>query len=173
MYKEVNSINRLKTWLDEKNQIIDTWFGLSKASKKKTLLDKHLPSLIQEFIITYETGVSLENSLKQAFETFNMDETFNVHKRISSNYIELFNRYAFERDDKEIWRFTRLISQLKKTGSQTAASALEKFHDELWINLSVNAKIKSEKVTVQLTFILILSLISVITVVITPILLIL
>lgn len=137
------------------------------------MFDKHLPSLIQEFIITYETGVSLENALKQAFETFNLDDAFNVHKRVSSNYIDLFNQYAFERDDKEIWRFTRLISQLKKTGSQTAASALEKFHDELWLNLSVNAKIKSEKVTIQLTFILMLSLISVITVVITPILLIL
>ncbi|OJV64616.1 MAG: hypothetical protein BGO41_13510 [Clostridiales bacterium 38-18] len=137
------------------------------------MFDKHLPSLIQEFIITYETGVSLENALKQAFETFNMDEVFNAQKKISTNYIELFNHYAFKRDDKEIWRFTRLISQLKKTGSQTAATALEKFHDELWQNLSVNAKLKSEKVTIQLTFILMLSLISVITVVITPILLIL
>ena len=129
--------------------------------------------MIQEFIITYETGVSLENSLKQAFETFTLDETFNLYKKIETNYTDLFNRYAFARDDKEIWRFTRLISQLKITGSQTAATALEKFHDELWSNLSVNAKIKSEKVTVLLTFILMLSLISVITVVITPILLIL
>jgi hypothetical protein len=145
--------------------------GLYK--KKVTLLpfEAELSHFIQEFLINYGAGMTLEKALKLTLSTQCRDELLIRQLAVSSNTIQALNHYATLQDRKEVWRFVRLINQFHITGSLSTIAALEKYHDELWQMKLIRVRKKSESVTIQLTFLLMLSLISVIIVVLTPIIL--
>ena len=144
---------------------------LMNQKKKKSEFEKHLSEFIQEFLINLGAGITLEAAIKMTILSQSNDDRLMHLLKQSNNAIEGLNLYAKELEQKEIWRLVRLINQLHLTGSSTSLFALEKFHDELWQQKLVLMRKKSEIITVQLTFLLMLSLISVIIVVISPIML--
>ena len=157
---------------DTLNLKIENWLISKKLyypKKEMPYFEKHLGDFIQEFLLSHGAGMSLDKALKVTVNTQCKDDLLNKEISICSNAIEAFNRYAIASERKEVWRFVRLINQLHLTGSKSSLEALERYHDELWLAKLSNAKKKSEKITIQLTFLLMLSLISVIIVVIAPI----
>ena len=162
--------------LEALNGKIDHWLlahHINLKRPKPPPFESELSQIIQSFIINYGCGMTLEQALAITLTNGSKDPTLLKHIHVSPHAIEGINRYALEVENKEIWRFVRLINQLHLTGSTITRLALEKYHDELWENKLSNVRKKSEKVSVQLTFLLMLSLISVIIVVITPIMLLL
>ncbi len=153
------------SWLDK--------VGLYK--KKVTILpfEAELSHFIQEFLINYGAGITLEKALRLTLSTQCRDDLLHRQITVSSSAVQALNQYATLQDRKEIWRFVRLINQFHITGSLSTIAALEKYHDELWQMKLIRVRKKSESVTIQLTFLLMLSLISVIIVVLTPIIMIL
>lgn len=153
------------SWLDK--------VGLYK--KKVTILpfEAELSHFIQEFLINYGAGITLEKALRLTLSTQCRDDLLHRQIAVSSSAVQALNQYATLQDRKEIWRFVRLINQFHITGSLSTIAALEKYHDELWQMKLIRVRKKSESVTIQLTFLLMLSLISVIIVVLTPIIMIL
>lgn len=153
------------SWLDK--------VGLYK--KKVTILpfEAELSHFIQEFLINYGAGITLEKALRLTLSTQCRDDLLHRQIAVSSSAVQALNQYATLQDRKEIWRFVRLINQFHITGSLSTIAALEKYHDELWHMKLIRVRKKSESVTIQLTFLLMLSLISVIIVVLTPIIMIL
>jgi len=81
------------------------------------------------------------------------------------------NKIAQNADDSTMWRLVQLLNQFHTTGSRSAIDALEYFYKELWDKKQTLIKNKSERISMLLTFILMLSFISVITVISAPILL--
>lgn len=143
--------------------------GIKKPSVQLTAFEKNLSDFIQEFLINYSSGVTLEYALKMTIESQGTDDVLMQHVKVYPSVIEALNHFAATIDRKEIWRFVRLVNQKEVTGSNVTLSALEKYHDELWQNKLVGAKKKSERISIGLTFLLMLSLISVIITVIAPI----
>lgn len=144
---------------------------LMNQKKKITEFEKQLSEFIQELLINLGASITLEAAIKMTILSQSNDERLMHLLRQSNNAIEGLNLFAKECDQKEVWRLVRLVNQLHLTGSSTSLFALEKFHDELWQQKLVFMRKKSEIITVQLTFLLMLSLISVIIVVISPIML--
>lgn len=162
--------------LEVLNEKIDHWLHVHHITLKRPKpppFENELSQIIQSFIINYGCGMTLEQALAITLSNGSSDPSLLKHLQISPHAIEGINRYALAVENKEIWRFVRLINQLHLTGSTITRIALEKYHDELWENKLSEVRKKSEKVSVQLTFLLMLSLISVIIVVITPIILLL
>lgn len=158
------------------NEKLDHWLlerHINIRKPKPPPFEEELSQIIQSFIINYGSGMTLEQALNITLVSGSKDETLLKQLQIAPQSIDALNRYAVEVENKEIWRFVRLINQLHLTGSAITRLALEKYHDELWSNKLSDIRKKSEKVSVQLTFLLMLSLISVIIVVITPIFLLL
>ncbi len=152
-------------WLDK--------IGLIKKKVAISSFEVELSHFIQEFLITYGAGITLDKALRLTLTSQSHDSLLNKQLAVSSNAVQGLNQYATLQDRKEIWRFVRLINQFQITGSQSTIAALEKYHDELWQMKLIRVRKKSESITIQLTFLLMLSLISVIIVVLTPIIMIL
>lgn len=171
--KQLDLIKRL---LDSANHNIDTWIGKCGLYKKKIAIspfEAELSHFIQEFLINYGAGITLDKALKLTLTTQCHDAQLNKQLAVSNSAVQALNQYATLKDRKEIWRFVRLINQFHITGSQSTIVALEKYHDELWQMKLLSVRKKSESVTIQLTFLLMLSLISVIIVVLTPVIMLL
>ena len=182
---------KLRHLIDTANNIIDTaitskltskvapklekclsWLDNVGLYKKKVAIlpfEAELSHFIQEFLINYGAGITLDKALRLTLTTQCRDEQLTRQLTVSSSAVQALNHYASLQDRKEIWRFVRLINQFHITGSQSTIAALEKYHDELWHLKLIRVRKKSESVTIQLTFLLMLSLISVIIVVLTPI----
>ncbi len=153
-----------------------TWLDKAGIYKKKAIIlpfEAELSHFIQEFLINYGAGITLEKALRLTLSTQCCDDMLHRQIAVSSSAVQALNQYATLQDRKEIWRFVRLINQFHITGSLSTIAALEKYHDELWQMKLIRVRKKSESVTIQLTFLLMLSLISVIIVVLTPIIMIL
>jgi len=160
-----SNFNKLLTWLEK--------IGVYKRKVVISPFEAELSHFIQEFLINYGAGITLDKALRLTFTTHCRDALLSKQLSGSSSAVQALNQYATHQDRKEIWRFVRLINQFHITGSLSTISALEKYHDELWQMKLVRVRKKSESVTIQLTFLLMLSLISVIIVVLTPIIMIL
>lgn len=166
--------DQIKAKLAFLNEKLDQYLihlGLKQPKKKVSHFEKELPVFIQEFLINYGAGITLERSLKLTFNAHRTDELLEKQLGINTSAIEALNKFATQQDRKEVWRFVKLINQLHLTGAITSITALEKYHEELWQNKLTNARMKSEKISILLTFLLMLSLISVIMVVLTPVML--
>lgn len=131
-----------------------------------------LASFIQEILLNMTCDMTIESAIKGAilgnkdnpnFETLNLK----ISKQISA--INALNLFALECNFHELWKLSRLINQNFITGSDSTYAALERFHDELWAQKLQNVRILSEKASLYLTFLLMLSLFSVIMVVVAPI----
>lgn len=158
--------------IENLNAKIDAMLIRFKLKKPKRLIssfEKDLSTFIQEFLINHSSGITLERALKMTVESQCQDVELKKMIKVYPSVIESLNLFATRKDRKEIWRFVRLINQTEITGSSTTIDALEKYHDELWQQKLVSAKKKSEQISIQLTFLLMLSLISVIITVVTPI----
>ncbi len=160
-----SKLNTLFGWLDK--------VGLYKKKVAIMPFEAELPHFIQEFLINYGAGITLDKALRLTFTTQCHDALLSKQLTSSSSAVQALNQYATLQDRKEIWRFVRLINQFHITGSLSTIAALEKYHDELWQMKLIRVRKKSELVTIQLTFLLMLSLISVIIVVVTPIIMLL
>lgn len=168
------TVSQIKTKLNFLNEKLDQHLirlGLSKPKKKMSHFENELPVFIQEFLINYGAGITLDRSLKLTLSAHKTDELLEKQLSINTSAIEALNKFATQQDCKEVWRFVKLINQLHLTGAITTIAALEKYHDELWQNKLTKARMKSEKISILLTFLLMLSLISVIMVVLTPVML--
>lgn len=133
------------------------------------LLEENLHEIIQSFLIHSSTGMTVEQSLHAAIgDTEWIPDAF--MKSADSTY-QALNRYCTALNRKEVWRFVRLINQMHRTGSTATLPALEKYHDELWSVRLARIRKRSEIIALQMTFLLMLSLISVIVVVIAPVML--
>jgi|GEM_PF-1006963 len=171
-----NLIDTVNCKIDSKRNKYLAWFERAGLYKKKVAIlpfEAELPHFIQEFLINYGAGVTLDKALMLTLNTQCRDTQLMKQLTITSNAVQALNQYATVQDRKEIWRFVRLINQFHITGSQSTIAALEKYHDELWQMKLLRVRKKSETITIQLTFLLMLSLISVIVVVLTPIIMIL
>lgn len=168
----MKGMRQIKDYIKKTNDLIDHGLvniGLKKPSVHLTAFEKNLSSFIQEFLINYSAGVTLEHALKMTIESSCTDEVLVKSVKVYPSVIEALNQFALKVDRKEVWRFVRLVNQKETTGSETTLFALEKLHDELWQQKLIGAKKKSEQISIQLTFLLMLSLISVIITVIAPI----
>lgn len=168
----MTNIKRFTDSISTLNESIDqrlVSLGLKKPTVRLTAFEKNLSVFIQEFLINYSSGITLEHALKMTIESQRTDEALMQLIKVYPSAIEALNQFATSVDRKEIWRFVRLVNQKGVTGSNATLSALEKYHDELWQNKLVSAKKKSERISIGLTFLLMLSLISVIITVIAPI----
>lgn len=131
-----------------------------------------LPEFIQEILLNMTCDMTIEKAVRVAIsgnQSNPLYEELNQlqHKHASSVYA--VNRFAVVCNHNDLWKLSRLINQNFLTGSEMTYMALEKFHEELWQKKLQAVKMKSEKVSVYLTFLLMLSLISIIIVVIAPI----
>jgi hypothetical protein len=169
-------ISRVTQNIESKRDWCFIWLDKAGIYKKKEALlpfEAELSNFIQEFLINYGAGITLEKALKLTLSTQCRDDLLHRQIAVSSSAVQALNQYATLQDRKEIWRFVRLINQFHITGSLSTIAALEKYHDELWQMKLIRVRKKSESITIQLTFLLMLSLISVIIVVLTPIIMIL
>ena len=173
--KLMHIIKKANAKIDSRLNTLFGWLDKIGLYKKKVVImpfEAELPHFIQEFLINYGAGITLDKALRLTFTTHCRDPLLSKQLTSSSNAVQALNQYATLQDRKEIWRFVRLINQFHITGSISTIAALEKYHDELWQMKLIRVRKKSELVTIQLTFLLMLSLISVIIVVVTPIIMI-
>lgn len=159
---------------DHYNRIIEgklRTLGIRSSIHVDLTFENNLNNILQEFLIAFGAGLTLDQALKSTLDKASVDQTLSRLISTSTTAIDALNDYALILDRKEVWRFVRLINQYQITGSATTIQAIERLHDELWQNKLLAIRKKSEVVTVQLTFLLMFSLISVILVSITPVLL--
>ena len=159
--------------LDSYNEKLDAFLYTHKIKKVKPHpFSVELPSFIQEIILNMTCDMTTESAVKGAIISNRDNPNFEslslkIDKQISA--INALNMFALECNFHDLWKLSRLINQNFLTGSANTYSALERFHDELWDQKLQNVKIASERASLYLTFVLMLSLFSVIMVVITPI----
>ena len=131
-----------------------------------------LANFIQEILLNMTCDMTIESAIKGAIVANKDNQNFHalnlkITKQISA--INALNLFALECNFHELWKLSRLINQNFLTGSDSTYAALERFHDELWEQKLQNVRILSEKASLYLTFLLMLSLFSVIMVVVAPI----
>jgi hypothetical protein len=155
---------------DQLNGKIDDFLIKKKIKKKpQTDFEKHLHLFIQSFLLNLGCDMTLEDALKRSILYSSDDEQMIRVLKVHQNSVDALNQYAIACDSQSLWRFSRLVNQCYHTGGTQLYASLERFHDELWTEKLSEVKRHSEKVSVQLTFLLTLSLISVIIVVVAPI----
>lgn len=155
----MNKAISIKKWLNAwKNlKLIGASRGAGKDEGEKVELIK----TIQILLVNLEAGCPLEKSLKNALGT-----SFEIK---GSSYVESLNTKSVAMNDKDLFRFVRLINQYHLNGSQNSIIALEKLLGELYSRKMADIKKKAEKATIKLTVLLMLSLFSIIIVVVTPV----
>ncbi|MBF4691851.1 hypothetical protein [Fusibacter ferrireducens] len=171
--KKQKSKSNLEIKLELYNKKVDAFLYMHKLKKLKPHpFAVELPSFIQEIILNMTCDMTIESAVKGAiinnsenpnFEALNLK----IEKQISA--INALNMFALECNFHDLWKLSRLINQNFLTGSVNTYSAMERFHDELWDQKLQNVKTASERASLYLTFVLMLSLFSVIVVVVTPI----
>ncbi len=156
---------RQKEKKERKHQILDyIQKGFHFRTKKKEIFrPEQLAGMIQILIVNLESGLTLDRALKNTLDKDILINDIPAH--------ESFHKYVLQKNNKEFFRLDRLVNQYQKNGSSSTIGALEKFHDELCIMQMSNIKKKAEETSVKLTLLLMLSLISIIMVVMTPVVL--
>lgn len=134
-------------------------FQFKKTGIMSTSVD--LIKTIQILLVNLEAGCPLEKSLKNS-----LGSDFEIK---GSTYVESLNAKSVLLNNKDLFRFVRLVNQYHLNGSQNSISALEKLLGELYLRKMSNIKKKAEKATIWLTLVLMLSLFSIIIVIVTPV----
>lgn len=135
------------------------WGSRNCSRTKKDEVD--LIKTIQILLVNLEAGCPLEKSLENA-----LGSDFVIK---GSSYVESLNTKSLLVNNKDLFRFVRLINQYHLNGSQNSMSALEKLLGELYSRKMADIKKKAEQSTIKLTVLLMLSLFSIIIVVVTPV----
>lgn len=152
-------------WLDEKLILL----GIKKRPMSE--LEKILPQYIQSFVLNVQSGITVDQALVIAAENSCAPKALiSEFKKRETPCIAL-SFYAREENSSDVSRFVRLIEQNKKTGGDNIYVILQQFSNEILLERFERFKQNSEKVSVKLTFLLSLSLISVIIVTISPVML--
>jgi len=144
--------------------------------KKKPIhpLVDDIPKILQALIMNLKCGSTLETSIRSILQSqashHAYEDVIKYSDQEGSALLGL-NKIAQNADDSTMWRLVQLLNQFHTTGSRSAIDALEYFYKELWDKKQTLIKNKSERISMLLTFILMLSFISVITVISAPILL--
>lgn len=158
--------------LEKYNELLDDFvrrIGLKKkAPCELTVL---LPQLIQSLILNIHSGLTLENAIQLAIKNINLPEDLKRQIHVHQSGVLGLTFYAQIVNDEKIWRLIRLLEIGHKTGGINLSFALEKYNDTLWSERLTELKKESEKISIQLTFLLMLSLISIIVIAISPIIL--
>lgn len=142
--------------------------NLLKIFKHKTAGDKDkigfdLSKIIQVIVINLETGTTLVNALETA-----AGEYFYIR---DVSILDTINKKAVLFNNKDFYRFVRLINDYHRNGSPSTISALQTMYGDLCMQEMSKIKMKAEQATVKLTLLLMLSLISIVLVVLTPVML--
>jgi hypothetical protein len=166
----LKTIDQFNAKLESMNARLDVWL-IEFGVKKRPILpfEQKLHVFIQSFLLNLSCDMTLEEAMRRSIYHSSNNERLMHHLTINQNAIVALNQYAIEIDFPALWRFSRLVNQCYITGGTHLYSTLERFHDELWTQKFSDIKKHSERVSVQLTFLLTLSLISVIIVVMAPV----
>lgn len=144
--------------------MMDRTWNIKKLFKRKPVKPKisslEIAGMIQSILVNLKTGSTLNKALQDLID---------LSGEVTA--IAATNKMAMELQDKNFWRFTRLLNQYHKNGSESTFVALQKYHDELWLEHSSYIKKKAEESTIKLTLLLMLSLISIVAVIMTPVML--
>lgn len=136
--------------------------SISKIKKRNELMSSvELAISVSTLSASIKSGSTLERAISDTF-----GERFLI-EGLSS--IESINMITKKSMDKSFFRLIRMLNQYHKNGSPSTLLALNKFHDELWIEHTGEIKKKSEQSSIKLTLLLSLSLISIIAVIVTPV----
>ncbi|MDK2866063.1 MAG: hypothetical protein PWP51_2041 [Clostridiales bacterium] len=166
---------KIQTKLDDANQRLDQ-FLIAKHIKKRPISPfvAVLPQFLQELVLNLNCGVTLETAIKAIISAHETSEAFEplISKYKSRhNGLAAFNEMASEADHHIIWRVAQMLNQFHITGSQMTVQSLDYLYKELWQFRHTQAKMKSERISAIMTFLLMLSFISVVIVIVAPILL--
>lgn len=159
--------------IKELNFKIDSCLIQAKLKRKpKSDFEKHQTDFLQSLLLNLNSGMTLEEALQHAIRSAHYAPELIQHTQLRQSAIFGLNHFSVIESSNQIWRMTRLINQTHKTGNSNLVYALNKLYEELWMEKTSDFKKKSEKVSIQLTFLLMLSLISVIVIVVSPIIII-
>ncbi len=159
--------------INEINKYIDA--QLIKVNlKRKPLSDfeKNQTDFLQLLLLNLNSGMTLEEALQSAIQSAHYAPELMHQSQLRQSAISGLNHFSRIEASDKVWRMTRLINQTHKTGNLNLVYSINKLYEELWMEKTSDFKKKSEKVSLQLTFLLMLSLISVIIIVVSPIILI-
>lgn len=158
--------------LDRFNKLIDQKLVEMKLIKKpKPIMETTLSQFVQILLMNLNSGMILEKALHDTIDAIPDLNDLKTAMHMHQSAVIGFNHYAASLESDSVSRLSRTITQAHLTGSLSLEQSLEKMYETLW-HEKINAfKKKSEKVSIQLTFLLMLSLISVIVVVVSPIIL--
>ncbi|MBE0450683.1 MAG: hypothetical protein IBX70_07540 [Clostridia bacterium] len=159
--------------IKELNSRIDNQLIKAKL-KTKPLSDfeKNQTDFLQSLLLNLNSGMTLEESLQLAIKSAHYAPELIHQSQLRQSAISGLNHFSLIESSDKVWRMTRLINQTHKTGNSNLVFAINKLYEELWMEKTSEFKKKSEKVSIQLTFLLMLSLISVIVIVVSPIIII-
>ncbi len=130
-----------------------------KPNNKNIIND--LARTIQVLLISLESGSTMDSALHHSLDNGILISDITA--------VESLNKYAIQLNNKEFFRFVRMVNQYHKNGSVSTLGALEKYYDELCLMQMAAIKKKAEETSVKLTLLLMLSLVSIIVVVMTPV----
>lgn len=149
-------------------------FLIKAKVKRRPLSDfeNNQTDFLQSLLLNLNSGMTLEEALQSAIKSAHYAPELIHQTHLRQSAISGLNHFSFIEASDKVWKMTRLINQTHKTGNSNLVYALNKLYEELWIEKTSEFKKKSEKVSIQLTFLLMLSLISVIAIVVSPIILI-
>jgi len=161
--------------LNSANEQLDAFLIKNKLKSEPIhIFVKEIPQFTQEVTLNLNCGVTLENAITTTINTHRKDLAYSELDKLClvyKNAITALNIFALSVKNTDMWRLTRLFNQIQSTGSYVTITALEQFYNDIWNQQLEAAKMKSEKITLMLTFLLMLSFISVIIVIVAPIIL--
>lgn len=166
------NLDRVKKGLEVANLKIDIFLiaiGLKK--RPPTAFEKILHVFIQSFVLNLKSGLTLEQSLVLASENTPVPSELIHEFKIRSSAALGLSYFVKNESSEKVKRFSRLVIQNKKTGGLNITYILDQFSNELLMESFETFKKKSEKVSVQLTFLLSMALVSVIIITIAPVML--
>lgn len=163
---------QLKIQIEEINKKIDSFLikiGLKKCPPSD--FEKVLQTYIQSFVLNLKSGLTLEQALILASENIPVPNALIHEFKIRSSATLGLSFFVKEEPSDKVKRFSRLVVQNKKTGGINITYILDQYANELLLESFESFKKKSEKVSVQLTFLLSMALVSVIIITIAPVML--
>lgn len=153
------------------NDALDNWLIKIKIkSKPKSTFEIELIDFVQILSLNLNCGKLLEESLKESI-TSSSDPTLLAIFKSEPRAILAFNLFVNQNPSEWGQRLNRSINRTHITGSTHILLLVDKILEDLYRIKMQDFLKKSEKISIALTFLLMLSLISVIVVVIAPIIL--
>lgn len=120
-----------------------------------------LTAVLQILLLNLEAGCTLEQSL-----TNSLGEQFRIP---GNTMVQSVHEWTTKSNDKDLFRFSRLVQQYHQNGSKSTMGAFDKFLGEQYTMKMAEIKKRAERATIKLTLLLMLSLFSIILVVMTPV----